>query len=154
MGKTSSILRPRTYSPRASEISREWHVIDASGQPLGRLAARVAHLLMGKHKPSYTPHLDTGDYVVVVNAAQVKATGKKLREKVYYRHSGYPGGLRAIPLERMLATHPTRPLEHAVKGMLPHNTLGRAMYRKLKVYAGQDHPHQAQVKGQAEPKEV
>jgi large subunit ribosomal protein L13 len=120
-------------------------VIDAAGQTLGRLAAQVAKLLMGKHKPIYAPYLDAGDYVIVINAAKVRVTGKKAGEKIYYRHSGYPGGLRAVTFREMLATHPTRVIEHAVKGMLPDTDLGRAMFKKLKVYAGENHPHQAQV---------
>ena len=137
----------KTYSTRAKDIEHQWHVMDASGKILGRLASEIANLLMGKHKPIYAPHLDTGDYVVVLNAAKIRVTGKKLKQKVYYRHSGYPGGIKGVPLEDMLATHPTRVIEHAVKGMLPHNRLGRAMFKKLKVYAGDSHPHQAQVAG-------
>jgi len=139
----------KTYSPKASDIERKWWVIDASGKTLGRLATEIARLLRGKHQPIYTPHLDCGDYVAVVNAEKVRVTGKKASEKVYYRHSGYPGGLKSVTLGRLMATHPTRVIEHAVKGMLPHNRLGRAMYRKLRVYVGPTHPHQGQV-GQAE----
>jgi large subunit ribosomal protein L13 len=135
----------KTYSPKASDIVRSWHVIDASGQTLGRLATQIAQLLKGKHKPYYAPHIDTGDFVVVVNAEKIRVTGDKLEDKQYYRHSGYPGGLKSISLGRQLEKHPIRPLEHAVKGMLPHNALGRAMFRKLKVYAGPNHPHGAQV---------
>lgn len=135
----------RTYSPKLAEIERRWHVVDAAGQPLGRLASQVASLLKGKHKVTYTPHLDTGDYVVVVNAAKVMVTGKKPTQKVYYRHSMYPGGLRADTFLQMQKAHPERVIEHAVKGMLPHNPLGAAMLRKLKVYGGETHPHQAQV---------
>ena len=137
----------KTYSTRARDIERRWQVVDASGKTLGRLASRIASLLMGKHKPIYVPNLDTGDYVVVLNAAKVRVTGNKAKQKIYYRYSGYPGGLKAITFEDMLATHPTRVIEHAVKGMLPHNRLGRAMFKKLKVYAGDSHPHQAQVAG-------
>ena len=137
----------KTYSTRAKDIERQWHVIDASGKTLGRLATQVATLLTGKHKPMYVPHLDTGDYVIVLNAAKVRVTGKKAKQKNYYRHSGYPGGMRAVTYEDMMAAHPTRVIEHAVKGMLPHNRLGRAMFKKLKVYAGDEHPHQAQVAG-------
>ena len=137
----------KTYSTKASDIERQWHVIDASGQVLGRLSSQIAGLLMGKHKPIYAPHLDTGDYVIVLNAAKVKITGNKATQKVYYRHTGYPGGLKGTLLKDMLANHPTRVIEHAVKGMLPHNRLGRAMFKKLKVYAGDAHPHQAQVAG-------
>jgi large subunit ribosomal protein L13 len=136
----------RTYSAKASDIERKWHVIDASGKTLGRVATEAAVLLKGKHKPIYTPNLDVGDYVVVVNAAKVEVTGKKLSQKMYYRHSNYPGGFKSVSLGKLLETHPTRAIEHAVKGMLPHNRLGAAMFSKLKVYAGADHPHKAQVK--------
>jgi large subunit ribosomal protein L13 len=135
-----------TYSTKASDIERKWLVMDASGKTLGRLASEVASLLKGKHKPIYSPHLDVGDYVIVVNAAEIKVTGNKLTQKIYYRHSGYPGGLKSITLGRMMETHPTRVIEYAVKGMLPHNRLGAAMFRKLKVYPGAEHPHQGQVK--------
>ncbi len=135
----------KTYSTKPEDIKRQWHVIDASGKTLGRLCSQIAKLLMGKHKPIYSPHLDTGDYVIVINAAKVKVTGKKAKEKIYYRYSGYPGGFKSVTFENMLRTHPTRIIEHAVKGMLPHNRLGRAMFKKLKVYAGDSHPHQAQV---------
>lgn len=135
----------KTYATKAEDVERQWHVIDAAGQTLGRLASQIARLLMGKHKPIYAKYLDTGDYVIVINAAKVKVTGKKAKQKIYYRHSGYPGGLKAITFEQLLATHPTRVIEHAVKGMLPHNSLGRAMFKKLKVYAGDKHPHQAQL---------
>ena len=136
----------RTYSTKASDIEREWWVMDASGKTLGRLASEVAGLLKGKHKPIYSPHLDVGDYVIVVNAAKVRVTGNKLTQKIYYRHSQYPGGLKSTSLKRMMETYPTRVIEHAVKGMLPHNRLGAAMFKKLKVYPGAEHPHQAQVK--------
>jgi large subunit ribosomal protein L13 len=137
----------KTYSTRAKDVERQWHVIDASGQTLGKLATQVANLLMGKHKPMYVPYLDTGDFVIVLNATKVKVTGKKPKQKTYYRHSGYPGGIKAETYEELMAAHPTRIIEHAVKGMLPHNRLGRAMFKKLKVYAGASHPHQAQVAG-------
>jgi large subunit ribosomal protein L13 len=137
----------KTYSTKTKDIERQWHVVDASGKTLGRLASQIASLLMGKHKPIYVTYLDTGDYVIVLNAAKVRVTGRKIKQKVYYRHSGYPGGLRATTLGEMLAAHPTRVIEHAVKGMLPHNRLGRAMLKKLKVYAGDNHPHQAQLVG-------
>jgi large subunit ribosomal protein L13 len=137
----------KTYSTKAKDVERQWHVIDASGKTLGRLATQIANLLMGKHKPIYVPYLDTGDYVIVLNAAKVRVTGKKAKQKTYYRHSGYPGGLKAETFEKMLAAHPTRVIEHAVKGMLPHNRLGRAMFKKLKVYVDDSHPHQAQVAG-------
>ena len=140
----------KTYSTRASEIRREWHVIDASGRTLGRLAAEVARLLKGKHKPMYAPHLDVGDFVIVINAAKVRVTGAKAQGKIYYSHSGYPGGLKSITLGKLLETHPTRAIEHAVKGMLPHNRLGRVMFRKLKLYARATHPHQAQVRAKEE----
>jgi large subunit ribosomal protein L13 len=136
----------RTYSTKVSDIERKWWVIDASGKTLGRLATEAAALLKGKHKPIYSPHLDVGDYVIIVNAAKIEVTGKKLTDKIYYRHSNYPGGLKSISLGKMLETHPTRAIEHAVKGMLPHNRLGSAMFKKLKVYAGSEHPHEAQVK--------
>lgn len=136
----------KTYSTKASDIEREWHVIDASGKTLGRLASEVARLLRGKHKPIYVPHLDTGDYVIVINADKVRVTGNKAKQKLYYRHSGYPGGLKSTSLAEMMASQPTRVIEHAVRGMLPKNPLGRAMLKKLKVYAGPNHPHQAQVK--------
>ena len=144
----------KTYATTAGDIERQWHVIDAAGQTLGRLASQVAKLLMGKHKPIYAPYLDAGDYVIVINAAKVKVTGRKLTEKIYYRHSGYPSGLRAITLKEMLAKHPTRVIEHAVKGMLPDTDLGRRMFKKLKVYAGESHPHQAQVAVSRAAKEV
>jgi len=137
----------KTYVPKQGEIVKEWHVIDAEGQVLGRLAAEVARLLRGKHKPMYTPYLDCGDNVVVVNAAKIRVTGNKATDKMYYRHSGYPGGLRELNYERMMDKHPTRALELAVKGMLPHNRLGRKLATNFRVYAGSDHPHQAQVSG-------
>jgi len=136
----------KTYSTKISDVERQWHVVDASGKILGRLASQVAKLLMGKHKPMYSSHLDAGDYVVVINAAKVKVTGRKLKEKVYYWHSDYPDGLKSTTLEEMLNNHPTRVIEHAVKGMLPHNRLGRAMLKKLKVYPAETHPHQGQIK--------
>ena len=134
----------KTYAVKASEIDRGWWLIDATDQPLGRLATRVATLLAGKHKPIWSPHLDTGDHVVVVNASRIRVTGNKLNQKRYYRHSNYPGGLREERLEDLLARRPERVVELAVKGMLPQNSLGRAMFRKLKVYPGADHPHEAQ----------
>jgi large subunit ribosomal protein L13 len=134
----------RTYVTKLDDINRDWFVIDAAGQSLGRLASKVAALLRGKHKPIFTPGLDTGDYVIVVNAEKITVTGNKLTEKFYYRYSGYPGGMTAISLRDQLAKHPDRVIEHAVWGMLPHNRLGRAMLKKLKVYAGPNHPHQAQ----------
>jgi large subunit ribosomal protein L13 len=134
----------RTYSAKPQEIQREWFVVDAQGQTLGRLATQVATILRGKHKPFYTPHVDCGDFVIVVNAEKVRVTGKKLDEKIYYRHSGYPGGLKQVSLRRQLALHPERVIEAAVRGMLPKNRLGRKLFKKLKVYAGPTHPHQAQ----------
>jgi large subunit ribosomal protein L13 len=126
------------------DITREWWIVDAAGVVLGRLAADVAHVLRGKHKPTYAPHIDTGDFVVVINAAKVKLTGNKLQDKVWYRHSGYPGGLRETPYGRLMQDRPDRVVEKAIRGMLPHNRLGRAMVRKVKVYAGPTHPHEAQ----------
>ena len=135
----------KTYNTKASDLKPAWHVMDASGRTLGRLASEVATLLMGKHKPIYTPHLNTGDFVIVLNAAKVRVTGRKAEQKTYYRHSGYPGGLKSVTYTKLMETHPTRVIEHAVKGMLPHNRLGRDMLRRLKVYAGDVHPHEAQV---------
>jgi large subunit ribosomal protein L13 len=129
---------------KKGDIKREWYVVDAQGKTLGRLASEIAKILRGKHKPIYMPHLDCGDYVIVVNAEKVRVTGKKLDQKFYYRHSGYPGGLKSINLRDQLQKHPTRVLEAAIRGMLPKNRLGRAMIKKLKVYAGSSHPHQAQ----------
>jgi large subunit ribosomal protein L13 len=134
----------KTYVPKRGEIERTWYLVDATGLNLGRLASDIARVLRGKHKPSFTPNDDVGDFVIVVNAARVAFTGKKLTDKVYYSHSRYPGGLREMTLEKMLQRHPERVMEKAVRGMLPHNRLGEDMYRKLKVYAGPDHPHQAQ----------
>ena len=134
----------KTYMPGAKTIERKWYVVDATDQTLGRLATQIAGVLRGKHKPIYTPNLDTGDYVVVVNAEKVKVTGKKLEEKIYWHHTGWVGGQKKTSLKRMLQVHPERVIEHAVKGMLPKGPLGRQMYRKLHVYAGAEHPHQAQ----------
>ena len=134
----------RTYNARNETASHDWYVVDASGKTLGRLASEIARRLRGKHKPVYTPHVDTGDYIVVINASQVKVTGNKSKDKIYYSHSGYPGGIKEITFEKLLAKKPERVIEIAVKGMLPKNPLGRAMYRKLKVYAGTEHPHAAQ----------
>ena len=133
----------KTYTTKPSDIKRGWYLVDAEGQNLGRLATRIATLLKGKHKVIYSPSMDTGDYVVVINAEKVAVTGRKMDEKIYYRHTGFPGGLRQINLQDQLATHPDRVLKAAVKGMLPHNRLGRAMFKKLKVYAGAEHPHGA-----------
>lgn len=137
-------MTTKTYSVKASEIERRWWIIDADGLVLGRLAAEAARLLRGKHKPTFAPHLDTGDHVVIVNASKVRLTGNKLNDKIWYRHSGYPGGLRRIWYGKLLAENPTTAVEKAVKGMLPRNRLGRAMARKLKVYAGPEHKHGAQ----------
>jgi large subunit ribosomal protein L13 len=137
----------KTYSPRASEITHAWRVVDADGQSLGRLASVVAGFLRGKHRPTFAEHMDLGDYVIVVNASRVRVTGNKAQDKRYFRHSMHPGGLKSIALGDLLAKHPDRVIKHAVRGMLPSNTLGRKMLRKLKVYAGPDHPHQAQLRG-------
>jgi large subunit ribosomal protein L13 len=137
----------KTYSLKAGEIDKAWQVVDADGQTLGRLATQVAVLLQGKHKPTYSPHLDMGDFVVVVNASRIKVTGNKLEDKLYYRHTGYVGGLKETPLKDMLDKHPDRVIELAVKGMLPRNKLARHLLRHLKVYAGPEHPHEAQVTG-------
>lgn len=134
----------KTYVPKQGDVTRQWYIVDATGQNLGRLASDIARVLRGKHKPIYTPNADVGDFVVVINAEKVAFTGNKLANKIYYRHSGYPGGLTEMTLEKMLAQHPERVIEKAVRGMLPHNRLGDDMYRKLKVYPGSDHPHAAQ----------
>ncbi|EKD55349.1 MAG: 50S ribosomal protein L13 [uncultured bacterium] len=134
----------RTYNAKNETTSHQWYLIDASGKTLGRLASEVAKRLRGKHKPIYTSHVDTGDYIVVINARSVKVSGNKSKDKIYYSHSGYPGGIKEIAFDKLLAKKPERIIEIAVKGMLPKNPLGRAMYRKLKVYAGADHPHTAQ----------
>ncbi|WP_296862933.1 50S ribosomal protein L13 [Thermosyntropha sp.] len=134
----------KTYMAKPAEIERKWYVIDASGQTLGRLASEVATILRGKHKPIYTPHVDTGDYVIIINAEKVVLTGNKLDEKLYRRHSGYPGGLKEMTYREFLQKKPEKAIEVAVKGMLPHNRLGRKMFKKLKVYRGSEHPHQAQ----------
>ena len=133
-----------TQSAKASEIERKWYVVDAAGQPLGRLASKVAHVLRGKHRPEYTPHVDTGDFVVITNAAQVHLSGKKRTDKQYHRHSGYPGGLKSESYGQLLERKPSFIVERAVKGMLPKNSLGRQMFRKLKVYPEGTHPHAAQ----------
>ena len=134
----------KTYTPRESEIERRWYVVDATDETLGRLATRVARVLEGKNKPGYAAHMDTGDHVIVLNAARIAVTRDKLTSKIYYRHSGYPGGVKEETLGHLLARRPEEPSRRAVKGMLPHNRLGAQMLRKLKVYAGSDHPHQAQ----------
>ncbi len=134
----------KTYTARAEDIKQEWFLVNAEGKTLGRLASEIAQVLRGKHKPIYTPHLDCGDFVIVVNAEKVRVTGRKLDQKMYYRHTGYPGGIKSISLRNQLQKHPERVLEAAVRGMLPKNRLGRKMFKKLKVYAGNSHPHQAQ----------
>ncbi|WP_130651195.1 50S ribosomal protein L13 [Egicoccus halophilus] len=134
----------RTYSPSAKDITRDWYVVDAEGQTLGRLATRVAKVLRGKHKPTFAPHMDMGDHVIVINADKVVLSGAKSEQKLYHAHSGFPGGLRSVPFATMLEKKPTDIVEKAVKGMLPKNKLGNAMGKKLKVYAGADHPHAAQ----------
>jgi len=134
----------KTYSAKPETVERNWYIIDATHQILGRLATEVARRLRGKHKPEFTPHVDTGDYIIVTNAAYIRVTGKKEKNKIYYRHTGYPGGIKSITFEKLLATKPERVIEVAVKGMLPKNALGREMFRKLKVYAGSEHPHTAQ----------
>lgn len=134
----------RTYQAKPHEIVRKWHLIDAKGEILGRLAVSAAKLLRGKHKPIFTPNVDTGDHVIVINASQVRLTGKKLKTKTYYHHTGFPGGLKAITAERLLQKKPTEVLSKAIRGMLPKTTLGKQMARKLRIYAGPDHPHSAQ----------
>lgn len=134
----------KTYTVKAGEIEREWWVVDARDEVLGRLASRVARVLRGKHKPTYSPHLDVGDHVIVINAEEIRLTGRKAEQKTYFRHSGYMGGDKEIPFQRMLERYPERVIERAVKGMLPKNNLGRKMAKKLRVYAGPEHPHEAQ----------
>jgi len=134
----------KTVFAKKENVDRKWYVIDAKDQILGRLAVEIARRLRGKHKPTYTPHIDTGDYIIVVNADKIRLTGNKLEKKIYYRHTGYPGGLKTINANKLLQRKPERVLEHAVKGMLPKNRLGRRMYKKMKVYAGPNHPHEAQ----------
>ena len=139
------VIQPmKTFSAKPQSVERDWYVVDATDKTLGRLATEIARRLRGKHKPEYTPHVDTGDYIVVVNAEKVTVTGNKAQAKTYYRHTGYPGGLRSMNFEKMISHAPERVIESAVKGMLPKGPLGRAMYSKLKVYAGTEHPHAAQ----------
>jgi large subunit ribosomal protein L13 len=140
----------KTHVTKAADITAAWHVIDAKDQVLGRLATNVAKLLMGKHKPIFTRTMDTGDHVIVINADKIRVTGAKSRQKMYYRHSGYPGGFKSVSLEKLMPADPTLVVKHAIKGMLPHNKMGAQMLRKLKVYAGDSHPHQAQL--EAPPK--
>ena len=137
-------MTTKSYTPRAGEIERRWYVVDADGKTLGRLASQIAHVLRGKHKPTYSPHMDLGDHIVVINAEKIRVTGRKAEQKVYYRHTGYPGGLRTTTYEDMLNKHPERILRTAIKGMMPNNILGRQMFKKLRVYAGPDHGHAAQ----------
>ena len=134
----------KTFSAKPQDVRREWHLVDATDKTLGRLASEVAFRLRGKHKPTYTPHVDTGDHIVVVNAEKIRVTGNKMEDKIYHHHTGYIGNLKSIPLGDLMDKHPTRAIESAVKGMLPKNKLGRAMYKKLHVYAGPEHPHAAQ----------
>jgi large subunit ribosomal protein L13 len=141
----------KTFSAKAEEIERKWFLIDAEDKVLGRLASQVSRILRGKHKPIFTRHVDTGDHIVIINAEKVRLTGKKVSQKIYYRHSQYPGGLKEIGVERMLKEHPERVIEFAVRGMMPHNRLGRQMLKKLRVYAGSEHPHEAQ---KPEPLEI
>ena len=134
----------KTFSAKSHEVQRDWYIIDATDKVLGRLAAEIAHRLRGKHKPEYTPHVDTGDYIVITNAEKVKVTGRKHQDKIYYHHTGFPGGIKSINFAKLQLENPRKIIERAVKGMLPKNPLGRDMYRKLKVYAGAEHPHVAQ----------
>lgn len=134
----------KTFSAKPAEVQRSWYIVDAEGKTLGRMASRVAAILRGKHKPQYTPHVDTGDFVIIINAAKAVVTGNKAQDKLYYRHSQYPGGIKEMNYNELIEKHPTRAINFAVKGMLPKNTLGRAMISKLKVYAGAEHPHAAQ----------
>ncbi|MEE8156550.1 MAG: 50S ribosomal protein L13 [Gammaproteobacteria bacterium] len=134
----------KTFSAKNETVKRDWYVVDASGKTLGRLASEIARRLRGKHKPEYTPHVDTGDYIIVVNAEKVRVTGNKLKDKIYYHHTGYIGNLKSEPLGKLLDRHPERVIEKAVKGMMPRNPLGRRMLKKLKVYAGSEHAHTAQ----------
>ena len=134
----------KTFSAKPETVKRDWYVVDASGLTLGRLATEVASRLRGKHKPEYTPHVDTGDYIVIINAEKVHVTGNKVQDKIYYSHSGFPGGIKSINFEKLIQRAPERVIESTVKGMLPKNPLGRAMYRKMKVYKGASHPHAAQ----------
>jgi large subunit ribosomal protein L13 len=143
----------KTYITKPADIKREWHVVDASDKTLGRLSSKIAHLLMGKHKPAFLPSQDVGDFVVVINAEKVRVTGKKATQKLYYRHSNYPGGFRSTTLEKTMQDNPTRVIEHAVRGMLPHTRLGARMRKRLRVYAGDTHPHLTQKKAEPEKKE-
>jgi large subunit ribosomal protein L13 len=144
------MVKMKTFTATPATIKREWCVVDATDKTLGRLATELAHRLRGKHKPTFTPNMDTGDHMVVINAEKIKVTGKKLEDKIYYHHTGYIGNLKSINLGKLLETHPERVIQKAVKGMLPKNPLGRAMFRKLHVYAGPEHPHEAQQPTQLE----
>jgi large subunit ribosomal protein L13 len=139
----------KTISAKPETVKRDWYIVDASGKTLGRMAAEIAHRLRGKHKPEFTPHVDTGDYIVVINADKIRVTGNKAKDKMYHRHSGFPGGIKSVSFEKLLDKAPERPIQSAVKGMLPRGPLGRAMFKKLKVYSGAEHPHTAQ-----QPKEL
>jgi large subunit ribosomal protein L13 len=139
-------MNQKTFSPKASEITRSWRLVDAEGQTLGRLSTQIAGFLRGKHRTIFAEHMDVGDYVVVVNASRVRLTGNKARDRLYYRHSNHPGGFKSIPMGEVLERHPERVIKHSVRGMLPHNALGRKMLRKLKIYAGATHPHEAQFR--------
>jgi large subunit ribosomal protein L13 len=141
---TGNIMKIKTYTPKPEDIQREWYVVDAKDQTLGRLATQIAHVLRGKHKPMFTTHVDTGDFVIVVNCDKIRVTGSKLDDKFYHRHSGYPGGLTSTPLRKQLQEHPERVIQAAVRGMLPKNSLGRQMIKKMKIYSGPNHPHEAQ----------
>ena len=134
----------KTFSAKPQEVRRDWYLVDATGKTLGRLSTEIARRLRGKHKPEYTPHVDTGDYIVVVNAEKIRVTGKKMQDKMYHRYTGYIGNLKSIPLGKLMEQHPERALQYAVKGMLPRNPLGRKMYSKLRVFAGPEHSHEAQ----------
>ena len=152
-------MNSKTYSLSSKDVEVRWHVVDAADRTLGRVASEVSHLLRGKYRPTYTPHMDNGDFVVIINAGKVRVTGAKSRQKIYYRHSGYPGGLTETPYLRMQERHPERIVQAAVKGMIPHNRLGRKILRHLKVYAGSEHPHEAQLnagqgKEQSQPSEA
>ena len=147
-------IRPRMHQPKASELKPEWHVIDAEGQTLGRISSDIARLLQGKHRSSYVPYMNTGDFVVVINAEKVEVTGNKREQKIYYSHSGYHGGLKEIKLQQLLDSHPDRVITKSVKGMLPKNIPGRKMLSRLKVYAGETHPHKAQVNWTEKSKEL
>jgi len=137
-------MKIKTYTPQPEDIQREWFVVDAKDQTLGRLASQIAHILRGKHKPTFSPHMDVGDFVIVINCEKIRVTGNKLDSKMYWRHSGYPGGITGVTLRDQLKNHPERVIEAAVRGMLPKNKLGHAMFKKMKVYAGESHPHEAQ----------